>query len=218
MITIYKHTNEINGKSYIGLTVKSLEKRWAEHCRAAFNDSKFLFHRAIRKYGENSWKHEVLAVTATFEEAKTIERQMIAAFGTRGGGYNMTDGGDGFRGLNRTDEHRRAISQALQGHDVSKETREKLSSYRGEKASGYGRKQTEEWKRKIRSAPRRIPKGASHVDAGTFDITHPDGRVERIKGLAEFCRNNGLTHSALSLVASGKRAHHKGYRAERIIT
>ncbi|MER9176250.1 GIY-YIG nuclease family protein [Mesorhizobium sp. M0955] len=215
MITVYKHTNRINGKAYIGLTNKSLETRWSEHCQWAARGSKFAFHCAIRKHGEKVWTAEILAVLDTREDGKIVEARMISIHGTQKG-YNMTAGGDGFRGLRRSDAHRRAISEALRGREVPEATREKLRTYRGEKASFYGRKQSEEWKTKIRSAPRRIPKGASHVDAVTIDVTYPDGRVERVTGLAEFCRQNGLTHSALSMVASGKRRHHKGYRAVRV--
>ena len=43
---IYKITNKINGKVYIGQTVNSLQQRWREHRNAR---DKNLFHNAIRK-------------------------------------------------------------------------------------------------------------------------------------------------------------------------
>ena len=36
---IYKITNKINNKVYIGLTTQTVEKRWEQHLQAAFNDN-----------------------------------------------------------------------------------------------------------------------------------------------------------------------------------
>ena len=62
---IYRYTNKINNKSYIGQTLYSLEDRWARHKSSAYNpnacDYDSAFHRAIRKYGEQSFKCTVLA-------------------------------------------------------------------------------------------------------------------------------------------------------------
>ena len=51
---IYKITNLINGKVYIGKTTRTIEKRWQEHCYCKDND---LLHNAIRKYagGNKKW-------------------------------------------------------------------------------------------------------------------------------------------------------------------
>ena len=54
---VYKITNKKNGKSYIGKTEYSLKHRWNRHLSSARNGSKFRFHSAIRKYGED-WGKE----------------------------------------------------------------------------------------------------------------------------------------------------------------
>jgi group I intron endonuclease len=50
---IYKITNDINDKVYIGQTVATIEHRWKQHLRAAFIDNvgSHLYH-AMRKYGQ----------------------------------------------------------------------------------------------------------------------------------------------------------------------
>ena len=52
---IYKITNKINNKCYIGQTIKTAEERWEEHKRHAFgthqNDINKTLYQAIRKYG-----------------------------------------------------------------------------------------------------------------------------------------------------------------------
>ena len=49
---IYKITNKVNGKSYIGQTRNTVEFRWRQHYKA--KDNKY-FHRAIQKYGKENF-------------------------------------------------------------------------------------------------------------------------------------------------------------------
>ena len=60
---IYKITNNINGKSYIGQSV-NIQKRFNNHKSAAFNPNNRLYefplYRAIRKYGIENFNFEVL--------------------------------------------------------------------------------------------------------------------------------------------------------------
>ena len=63
--TIYKATNTINGKVYIGFDSK-WPRRAQDHKSSSFNekhkDHHSYFHRAIRKYGWNNFIWEVTAV------------------------------------------------------------------------------------------------------------------------------------------------------------
>lgn len=95
---VYKITNKNNGKVYIGLTNKTLQKRWRAHCNSAFseNDS-YVFHKAIKKYGEDSFNKEILESGLTENEAKEKEIFYIKKFNSyysNGCGYNMTFGGE----------------------------------------------------------------------------------------------------------------------------
>jgi group I intron endonuclease len=96
MWTIYRHTCPINGKSYIGLTSKTVNQRWTEHCRDAAKGSSIVFHRAIRKHGKDSWQTEVLvSEIPTKEDAVLFEKHFIKFYDTLNKGYNSTVGGDG---------------------------------------------------------------------------------------------------------------------------
>jgi len=54
---VYKVKNKINDKIYIGITTKSLNKRKNQHEYVAFNrNSKYLFHKALRKYGADNFE------------------------------------------------------------------------------------------------------------------------------------------------------------------
>ena len=60
---IYKATFP-SGKAYIGQTTKSLGKRKRQHVRKALSGSPFPFHAAIRKYGAENVKWEIIARAA----------------------------------------------------------------------------------------------------------------------------------------------------------
>lgn len=111
MAIIYQITNTINNKSYIGLTTKGLEHRWAGHCHKANYGSKFHIHRAIRKYGASSFTCVVLEET-TQDQMNDRERYWIS---TKRPEYNMTVGGEGKPGCPVSDDTRRKMSIAQSG-------------------------------------------------------------------------------------------------------
>ena len=93
---IYKITNDINSKIYIGKTISSLEKRFKEHCRDAFNETRNNrpLYKAIRKYGVDYF-HIELVETAPIEMLSEREVYWISFYNTYKNGYNATIGGDG---------------------------------------------------------------------------------------------------------------------------
>jgi group I intron endonuclease len=96
--SVYKITNLVNQKAYIGITARDPNHRWWEHCNSAKNGSDFFIHQAIRKYGEESFSFQVIAQTKTPEDLKDLEIILIEQHGTHMSlqkGYNKTTGGDG---------------------------------------------------------------------------------------------------------------------------
>lgn len=91
---IYKITNDINGKIYIGKTEFSLEKRFKEHCQDAFRErcEKRPLYAAMRKYGIEHFHIELIEETNIPEER---EKYWIDYYNTYKYGYNATIGGDG---------------------------------------------------------------------------------------------------------------------------
>lgn len=85
----------VTKKGYVGQTTLSLLERWAQHCKDARNRSSFLLHKAIRKYGEESFELSVLEVTDILPSLCSLEIEQIKKQNTKAPfGYNMTDGGD----------------------------------------------------------------------------------------------------------------------------
>ena len=94
---MYKHTSERSGKSYIGITSRTMEERWKEHCSDAKNRPVTHFHRAISLYGTDNWLHEVVVSDIdTIEEACALEMYYIKALDTFENGYNSNYGGTGY--------------------------------------------------------------------------------------------------------------------------
>lgn len=91
---IYKVTNKVNGKVYIGQTIRTLEQRKWQHLDAAKNGCKTHFYNAIRKYGEENFVFEIIDEASSVSELNELERYYIAKFDTIKNGYNMVDGGN----------------------------------------------------------------------------------------------------------------------------
>jgi group I intron endonuclease len=90
---IYKITNKVNGKVYIGQTVQSLGDRWSKH-KYECSHSK-LIRQAIKKYGIENLEIEEVCSALSREALDDLERHLISAFKcVTPHGYNMTHGGD----------------------------------------------------------------------------------------------------------------------------
>ena len=90
--TVYKHTNKVNGKVYIGITNQAVERRWQ-------NGAGYVgtyFGKAIKKYGWDNFTHEVLFSGLDKETACEVEIALIKAYRSnlREKGYNISKGGE----------------------------------------------------------------------------------------------------------------------------
>lgn len=96
MAYIYKITNDINDKVYIGKTCLSLNDRFAQHCNDARRGrcEKRPLYSAIRKYGVDHFNiSQIEECDASIAGDK--EQQWIAYYDSYHKGYNATKGGDG---------------------------------------------------------------------------------------------------------------------------
>lgn len=93
---IYKITNKINGKSYVGKTTRTVQERWEEHLREYRRErcENRPLYRAIRKYGADEFTVETLE-EVDLEILSERETYWIEYFHTYSNGYNATVGGDG---------------------------------------------------------------------------------------------------------------------------
>lgn len=150
-MVIYCVTNTINGKVYIGKTEKSAEDRWKKHVASAFNDhSQFYVHKAIRKYGVEAFRIEILANAASLEELDQLEIRFIAERHSNDPkfGYNMTTGGEG-GWHNQYTEHPRGMLGKTHSEKTKKQMRQSHADISGDKHPFWNRTHTQEAKDRI---------------------------------------------------------------------
>lgn len=146
---IYKITNKINGKVYIGQTITSLERRWIQHCSDSKKKSKNMaIIIAIQKYGKENFTIEQIDTANTRTELDQKEAYWIKYYNSLSpNGYNLTTGGIHYE---FSDETRKKISNANKG-DKNYWYGKRFSTEHKNKIKNkmIGRVFTEEWKQKI---------------------------------------------------------------------
>ncbi len=165
---IYKITNTVNGKVYIGKTSNTLEQRWGGHLRGVRKTAMagLKLYRAIRKYGPEVFTVEALYYAKTEEELSRMETFFIVLHQSHKSenGYNMTMGGEGRTGplpeitkekirnsklgVSLSELHKAAISEGMKNSD-----REYLGRF-GSDNPFFGKTHTEKTLNRNREATR----------------------------------------------------------------
>jgi group I intron endonuclease len=123
MYTVYKHTNKINGKVYIGITSKeNPNDRW--HNGKGYYQNRY-FDNAIKKYGWDNFCHDILFSGLSKGEAEDKEIELIASYKSadRKYGYNISLGGNSYG--KHTEESKRLMSER-QKASFTEERRNKI--------------------------------------------------------------------------------------------
>lgn len=225
MAVIYKATNKINGKSYIGYAT-NFRKRFAVHKHNALvKNCDHLFHRAIRKYGFEAFEWEILHEAATLDdEIRLIEEHDTFVY--TGHGYNLTKGGDGSVGWRMRDETKAKISEKAKGNKnclgrvLSEETKAKIRAKRalqtnttkGKPSPLKGRKQPKDVVEK-RVASRMQKAGFKHSEETKQKISEKaklrkttEKQLEALRRNAQLMKERGHTDEAKAKISKA----HKG--------
>lgn len=219
---IYKCVNTINGKIYIGQTIRSFNAYCREHIRYALNKTdlkyghKRKFYHALRKYGVDKFLWKIIEYCPR-EQLNKREIYWIAFYDSFKNGYNTTKGGYGCLGTSpykRTHAIRQKIARALKGHKRTKDSIQKqIKSMSGSSHPlfGVGHKQ------KSIEKMRRSKKGLNNPNAKIFEFISPNGDVFIVKaGFNKFCSKNHLWHNAMTEVHRGLKKEHKGWKCRYI--
>jgi len=140
---IYKLTSHTSGKSYVGMTCKTPEQRFAKHVNKALNgdrDGCRYLNNAIRLYGPNDWDIEVLvhSIDCEIEHLKHKEVELIELHGTLSpGGYNLTRGGDGFTGGVMPESAKQTLSNVRRKHNIDEDPGIYVCNYVRKGFNGY---------------------------------------------------------------------------------
>ena len=115
---IYKYTNQVNNKVYIGQTINEYKRKYAH--KHTLNSWRSYFHNAIKKYGYDKFVYEILEEIddVDVKELKikldTLEQKYISVYKSNDPdfGYNLTLGGGGTLGLKQSKESNLKRSKA----------------------------------------------------------------------------------------------------------
>lgn len=216
---VYKYTNTINKKSYIGITIRDLEERHKEHI-SHINDD-VAFHRAMKKYGVENFTLDIIDKAKSLEELKVKEKYWIEHFNTyahaeESQGYNLTLGGDGVEGRPLSEESRNKIRlAALKQKRFKGENNPNYGSKarRGKEHNLYGRKHSKEAIYK----QSKVKMGSKNPMYGKFGEDNPSSKpvlqinyetgevINRFFSLSDAAQKTGVKIYSISKCCSGKQ-------------
>lgn len=227
---IYMAINNVNGKTYIGQTTRTLSVRKAEHKHTALKSNKqYWLYDAIRKYGFDLFSWSELDSANSKERLDALEQYYIYYYDSfSADGYNMNEGGNGV-----SDEMKLKNRLAKLGNKVSTETKEKMKqshllrykdlAVRLRQRESIVKRWENDTKNKFKFSKLMSgkgnhqfgKKGSLSANPKQYIIITPENKVLEINCLAEFCRDwkeDKLNPKNMNMVAMGKRNHHHGYK------
>lgn len=210
---IYKVTNKINGKCYIGQTKEHrlIIRKASHHYRSKFSD--FAFHKALRFYGKDNFKWEILEECKNSYDLDLAEEWYIRLYNSQyPNGYNHTKGGLGCYNpmfdKNIKKKQRKSLLKVMKkyiGDNNVMKRPEVKKKHKKNILESMKRPEVIE-KNKIRNERQRK----------SYLVITPNREKIIIKGLNRFCETNNLNQGHMSSVASGKRKSHKGFKCTKI--
>lgn len=133
---IYKATSP-SGKIYIGQTVQKLNIRISAHISIAYNKNSskynYILYRAIRKYGKNNFKWEIIYKNIPYNKLSDLEIKTIKKYNSYKNGYNQTLGGEGTIGFKHSNKTKKKLSKYRKGRPAHPNVSKANKSRGGEK-------------------------------------------------------------------------------------
>lgn len=186
---VYLVINTVNEKQYVGITSRSLEKRQISHfSEAKKNRLQCPFHRAIRKYGTESFIFTHFASCWSWEDACETEKFLIKDMKTKSPfGYNRTDGGEGAYGVIVSEETRQKKRENSTGRKHTEEAKERMRKrrqelwndplYRQRSLEGFKKREyTSEYRQRMAEWARTFHTGRKH------SVAEKEKRASALRG------------------------------------
>ena len=207
---IYRITNIINNRSYIGQTIeKNPYRRINRHFEENINYKSYI-KNAIKKYGKNHFKVEILFYAFNITNLNEIEKYLINYYNTRfPNGYNLKAGGN-------------------QGGSLSLELKKKLSIkikewYKNNKHPFFGKEFSKKHRNNLSKARKGVPKTQRQLEArrNSIVLNKPiiainieTNLVKEFSSIAECAKLLNLNASCISRVCrnDNNRKQHKGWK------
>ena len=213
---IYKIENLVNGKKYIGQTVKTFNERYNFKGKGIERVLAYLEMRerkrdtypiklytnnhllsAIRKYGVENFTVEIIDTAETIEELNEKEKLWISHYEAYTCGYNKCFGGENTKGWKPSDKTRKLWVEMRKGTMV------------GEKNPNYGKKHSEEVRKKMSESRKGKLTGIDHPKAR--EVINLD-TLEVFETLTSACEKYGITDGNLTSVCKRRKRGTHGTR------
>ena len=222
MNIVYKTTNLINGKQYIG-------SHYTENIDDGYLGSGIVLNQSIKKNGKHNFKRDIIEYCNDLNQCRKLEEYYIKKFNTLlPNGYNMNHTGSGFGpddknptrgkhgidnpnfGSKRSEESKQKISESLKGKQKSDIHKKSLSKAWEKRKIEYPI--SDETRRKMSETSK------GKINIKTYKVIDPSG-VEYMttNGLTKFCEEHNLSVKLMNKVSMGKRNHHKHWKCEQIL-
>ena len=226
---IYRITNLPTGRFYIGSAV-NVERRWKRHIydfkAQRHHNSKL--QRAWNKYGEHAFAFELLEEVSDASMLLEREQHYMDALKPF---YNINPKAGSNLGHKMPDSMKQKMATLRKAEWESMTPEQRKEKVERILNGARPKRHTEETRQKMSEAHKRKPMTAKQLAnlerrntpeaiakralscSKTYIVTFPDGTETTVTNLKQFCRENDLSQAHMSSVATGKRKHHKGYKA-----
>lgn len=170
-MTIYKITNLVNGKVYVGQTTLPVDARWRAHCAKSSCKTGIQISYAIQKYGKDQFDFSIIETCSSIDELNTREMFWIKELNSISpAGYNLCEGGSNGK---KHEDTKLRISAANKGRSFSEEHKKALSEARKSlpievKVKNIKNAHTSEVRQKISKAMTGTKQSAEHVQASVL--------------------------------------------------
>lgn len=199
-MVIYKTTNLLNGKIYIGQDSAN---------RKFYMGSGNAISNALKKYGKENFKKEILCHCTSKQELDEKEIFYIKLYNStnRKIGYNISEGGKGALGVKLTEKRKQIISNANKGKIMSPETRKKIS------IAHTGRIFSEKHKQKISSNHHNV----SGKNNPMFGKTHTEKTKKFLKKINLGRKPTAEQIQKMKLKSSGENNANSKLKKEQVL-
>ena len=192
---IYKITNMINNKVYIGQTTKSLEQRLKTHKRDSISKNSY-FYQAVRKYGWDNFSAEIIEDNITdidtLNEREQYWIKYYNSFLDKTKGYNSTSGGKNYT---MTREEREKRRYRVLGN--------KNPMY-GKPSPNKGKKLSEEHKKKISLANKNNKRDRTSENNPSSKPIINITQNQYFDSITDACHFYNISHTAIMNHLKGK--------------
>ena len=199
---IYRITNTINGKVYIGQTSVSIAQRWRQHRWAAKKESTYPLYRAIKRYGSDKFSVECLEIViGSRSDLVAAEIRFINSYSALSPkGYNLSSGGEGYDS---------SQSVVRERHDAAVRKSSSTTTWKSAQFEGAKKRLSDpEWVRNNREQLRRMHESQEwkEKNASTLKKLHKDPkfRLKHSEGVARRSDNPTWRAGNAEALAKGR--------------